>query len=37
MSIDGAGAEAAAAVGIVPIVGTAACWMLATRHGRRVR
>jgi 4-amino-4-deoxy-L-arabinose transferase-like glycosyltransferase len=26
------GAEAAAAVGIVPIVGTAACWLLATRR-----
>jgi len=26
------GAEAAAAVGIVPLVGTAACWMLATRR-----
>jgi 4-amino-4-deoxy-L-arabinose transferase-like glycosyltransferase len=26
------GAEAAAAVGIVPIIGTAACWALATRR-----
>ena len=26
------GAEAAAAVGVVPIVGTAACWLLATRR-----